>query len=390
VTHRLEHRIEWLDGLRGIAVLMVVWYHAYLVGQWVPDIPAFGHYYNFEEMPGTGFIGVELFFFISGFVLFYPYARNLFEGRPLDDLPTFGWRRFIKIVPSYVFILLVLVLFGGIAMHSASELAWIVAVHLGFVLNLLPVHPFGQINAVLWSLSVEVQFYLVFPLIARVFKRYPFATWLAACLIACAYRLITIPYVDKYPALLPQLPAYIDLFAAGMFAAYWCVRLRVQFKPAPWVTYAATLSALLGVFLTVVMLGALWASRMHPDWRENWSILGRFGLSLTFIAIALGSTFGASWWRKALGNPVLVFFSIISYNVYLWHHFIFVMMSRSLAAIMAPLPLTLAITLGGFGFGAFFTYFLERPLLRLDPPWKRDRPEPALVPVPVEVPGPGA
>jgi peptidoglycan/LPS O-acetylase OafA/YrhL len=389
VTHSLKHRIEWLDGLRGIAILMVVWYHAYLAGQWLPFVPVFGYTLNFEKFAGTGFIGVELFFFISGFALFYPYARNLFEARPLDDLATFAWRRFIKIVPSYVLVILVMLLVGGVEMRTPYDLLWTLAVHFGFILNLQDVHPFGQINAALWSLSVEVQFYLIFPLLARVFGRYPLATWLAACIVACVYRLVTFPYLDHHPVLTAQLPAYLDLFVGGMAAAYLYVRLRAHVKPASWHTQAATFTALAAVLLTLDLLDALWVTRTQPHWRENWAILGRLGISLTFIAIALGSAFGAGWWRKALGNPVLLFFAAVSYNVYLWHDFIFVMIARAFSQIIAPLPLTIIVTVTGIAIGAFFTYYFERPLLRLDPPWKRDAAEQALVPA-VETPGPKA
>ena len=226
-----KHRIEWLDGLRGIAVVMVVWFHANLIGHYIPSLPWFGHNVYFEQIPAVGFTGVELFFFISGFALFYPYARNLFESRPLDDLPTFAWRRFIKIVPSYVIVLIALVLFGGVAFRTVSDLLWTLFVHLAFILSDLDTHPFGYINGALWSLSVEVQFYLVFPLLARAMRRYPAATWLACCFIAWAYRISTLWIGTQHQAFKTQVPAYLDLFACGMFAAYLCVRWRTRLTP---------------------------------------------------------------------------------------------------------------------------------------------------------------
>ena len=80
-----------LDGLRGLAIALVVWYHAWLVsGQGLAGI-------NF--VAEAGFLGVDLFFFISGFCIFYPYARSMRDGRPAPTKRRFFSRRALKILP---------------------------------------------------------------------------------------------------------------------------------------------------------------------------------------------------------------------------------------------------------------------------------------------------
>src|SRR5271165_2361161 len=92
---RSEGRLGVLDGLRGIAVLLVLWYHVWEISWLSPgSMLAF--------IPATGFVGVTLFFFLSGFVISYPFVTAQAQGKPRPSWRHFARRRFIKIVPSYV------------------------------------------------------------------------------------------------------------------------------------------------------------------------------------------------------------------------------------------------------------------------------------------------
>src|ERR1017187_8440888 len=95
-----DARLDVLDGLRGLAILIVLWYHVWEWSWLGTDFNAFGKHLSFQFAVETGFTGVDLFFFISGLVLFYPYARHMFEGKKLQTVKEFAYRRFIKIVPS--------------------------------------------------------------------------------------------------------------------------------------------------------------------------------------------------------------------------------------------------------------------------------------------------
>ncbi|MFN7135318.1 MAG: acyltransferase family protein, partial [Myxococcales bacterium] len=158
-----------MDGLRGLAITLVVLFHywqlSFYVIPWVGDR-------NLEFIQYAGFLGVELFFFISAFCLFLPYA----SGR-VPTLKHFYYRRGIKILPSY---LLALVLFGFVFTDLYPS-TWEHGKLADFGVHLLFLHNFwgathGSFNGVLWSLAVEVQFYLVFPALAWLFRRRPFLT----------------------------------------------------------------------------------------------------------------------------------------------------------------------------------------------------------------------
>ena len=98
--------VDFLDGLRGIAVLLVVGYHLHEIGLLPDPFKSLGITIYVPWIFLGGILGVEIFFFISGFVLFYPYARHLVEGSARPALGHFIGRRARKIVPSYVVVVL--------------------------------------------------------------------------------------------------------------------------------------------------------------------------------------------------------------------------------------------------------------------------------------------
>ncbi len=225
-----NERLDVLDGLRGFAILLVVWYHARLVsGQ------SFG---PFDPIVQAGYLGVDLFFFVSGFCLFYPYAKCARDGKPQPSTRRFFQRRLLKIVPSYL-----LALFTFAALYHAqfgtfSNLAMHVAAHLAFVHTLLPA-TFGSISGPLWTIGVEVQFYLIFPLIVPWFRRSPLLGYAALFVLAETYRLAIGAFAPA-PSFwwINQLPAFVDVFGAGMLAAYVIGGIHHQ---RTWDPLAATL-----------------------------------------------------------------------------------------------------------------------------------------------------
>ncbi len=361
-----------LDGLRGIAIFVVLWYHVW-EWNWLPSrFDLFGHDINLGVIPETGFTGVDLFFFISGFVLFYPYARHVFEGRPLPTVKQFAYRRFIKIVPSYYLQLLVLTpwilaAFSGVLLFKEY------ATHLLFIHNWFR-DTFGSINGVLWTLAVEVQFYVIFPLLCWCFRRWPLATFAGMLAIANGYRLWLAPCCIGDYVKLTQLPAFLDLFACGMFAAWLLVWLRNRIPQLERWHVAWTALAIVGFGLYGWLLYDLFVTRVRPDWQYAWQTGHLSLLGLSFVLLAVASCLASAWWRAVLANPVLVFLSVISYNLYLWHQLI----ATYLARHSFPLPRTanfehdpvwqwtyLVVTvIISIAVASLITYLFERPLLK--------------------------
>src|SRR5579871_6461631 len=150
-----EHRIAYVDGLRAVAVLLVVAHH---VARHAPHAPAQVPFLSFEHVLLDGSHGVDLFFVLSGFCLSYPFLQALREqGAAVFDLPRYFAKRVVRIVPPY-YAVLSLFAIAGFGMHRASAPA-------DFLKQLffLDWHT-NFVNGSFWTLCVEFRWYFLFPL----------------------------------------------------------------------------------------------------------------------------------------------------------------------------------------------------------------------------------
>lgn len=363
-------RLGVLDGLRGIAVLLVLWYHIWEISFLSP-----GPWLDF--LPATGFVGVHLFFFLSGFVISYPFVRAALEQRARPSWSEFAWRRFIKIVPSYVLSIAVAYAIGYAQVQPYASTIPDVVTHLLFIHTWFPLR-YGTIDGVLWTLAVEVEFYCLFPLIWWCFKRQPWLTagamiaiawWWRSMMASCCYSTLFAQYEEN-------LPGYLDIFAFGMISAYAFTRFGSLWRSAR-MRFVGLAAAIGGVVFLVALLENLYAYRFYDQWSGVWQIDNRPLLGAAFAAITLGSLASPRWWQMLLDNFVLRFMAAISYNLYLYHQLV----ARELFQHGVPAyrgdphydpqwqtrytEAAFAMTIAQ---AAIVTYCFERPLLRLKRP----------------------
>jgi peptidoglycan/LPS O-acetylase OafA/YrhL len=382
-----------VDGLRGLAVLLVLGFHTWLFSWLTPSLTLFGVSIPVAIVPRSGYLGVDLFFLISGFCLCFPYARARLEGGREPGVRAFAERRFMKIVPSYALALAATALVSLGAFARPTDLAWALFNHALFF-NSFSNDPFGQANAVFWSLAIEVQFYLIFPLLIRAFVRRPVAVAAGMTALALAYRLGLARCCIDIEPVMRELPAYLDVFACGMLAAYGFVSLRTRLPHGARTRVPATLLAVALVAVAVYLLGQASASLDVAGGRERWQLVNRTLLAAVGGATIVASCFAARWWRATIGNPIFVFLSLVSYNLYLWHTLVAIWMYQHgipHSAIGDPhadpawKPLYVAASIGiSLAISTAITYFIERPLLSLRAPLpfsfeyrRRERPLPA-------------
>ena len=372
----MNDRLGVLDGLRGIAVVLVLWYHVWEIS-WLPA-PWFQY---FEFIPETGFIGVHLFFFLSGFVITYPFVRAVARGQPVPTWGHFAWRRFIKIVPSYVLSIVVAFAIGYAAIERTNAQPWQeIGSHLLFIHTWWP-STYGSINGVLWTLAVEVEFYCIFPLIWWCFRRRPWLTGLAMILIALAWRswLEAYCYATIFPQWSENLPGYLDIFACGMLTAWAFARFGHSIR-ASRASYAAPAVAIAGVAIAVLLLQSLFQFRQVDQWQAVWQVHTRALFGIAFALIAFGSLCAPRWWEILIANTPLRFLAIISYNLYLYHQII----ARELvtwhfpaysgdphASLTWQYQYTLAAVVITIAQAALLTFVFERPVMRLRFPGPR-------------------
>ena len=378
-SENTANHVGVIDGLRGVAILAVMWFHFHLLTGLSAQFDIGNASIDFSFLARSGYLGVELFFFISGFVLFYPYAKHVFEAALKPSVREFAYRRFIKILPSYYLSLILIIALGPLMFFPSHVNVHSILTHITFTHNFYSSDVQG-INAVYWSLPIEVQFYLVFPLVCVAFVRWPILTAVGMSAIAIGYRYwSTACCVTDHAFVRYQVPAFADVFALGMLCSYVYVKARAQ-KPRwsqrpEWATMsvlvAATLIILMlrNVFAPLAVTGGIGADN-RPD--------QLFYLAILIFVFTLSSLLAATWWRRILSNWILVFFATISYNLYLYH---LVLASSLLGRLHFPPASTVnpqddphwQLLFNVFGFAvvvavaAAVTYAFERPLLKLKP-----------------------
>ncbi|MBC8143387.1 MAG: acyltransferase [Armatimonadetes bacterium] len=316
------NRVPILDGLRGVAVALVVLFHVWQIS-WL-DYRALLHFpVDISFLPATGFFGVDLFFFLSAFCLTLPYARAWVAGTPAPTLRHFATRRVAKIVPSYYLAIAILWWLPQTGIAPGRE--WFhLLTHLLFVHNWF-FETSGSISGVLWSLAAEAQFYVLFPFLILVLRRFPLVTVSGMVLIAVVWRLVSLRIffvTDPGESILAwrgeQLPARFDVFAAGMAAAYAHVRTVGK----PW----AARFALGFAFVAVAAFGlVLWqmqicyVNSVAGVPLDVMAMRGRLALSGTLFVLGYAGSLAPHGFQKSVANPVFAFLSVVSYNLYLWH-----------------------------------------------------------------------
>jgi len=325
-------------------------------------------------LPATGFVGVHLFFFLSGFVISYPFVRAAVLGTAEPAWGHFAWRRFIKIVPSYVLSIAAAYAVGYAQVQPNASAFPDLVTHLLFVHTWFP-DRYGTIDGVLWTLAVEVEFYCIFPLVWACFRQSPWLTAGAMIAIAWWWRvaLAQCCFTTLFAQWEENLPGYLDIFAFGMIAALLFTRYGERWRSSR-ATYLAPALAIGGACLLIELLRSLYGFSLHEQWAGVWQINNRPLLGAAFFLIALGSLASPRWWRIVLDNAPLRFLATISYNLYLYHQLV----ARELLAHHIPpyagdphgdhaweerysaSAFAVAIALA-----TLVTYGFERPLLRL-------------------------
>jgi peptidoglycan/LPS O-acetylase OafA/YrhL len=284
-----------IDGLRAIAVLAVIGFHAF------PTL-----------FPG-GYIGVDIFFVISGFLISSIIFRNLEEDR--FSYAEFYVRRIKRIFPALLLVLIACLICGWFEIpNEYKQMGKHVAAGAAFVSNFALWKDAGYFDAAadqkpllhLWSLGIEEQFYIFWPLLLGfVWKRkYNFLT--ITLLILCGSFLVNVGTVHSHPiaAYYSPLSRFWELMIGGILAYLTLHRPHRLPKKTNWLSIVGMLMILPPVLI-------LNKDSAFPGW---WALLPTVG---AFLVLSAGP---AAWLnRNFLGNRPFVWIGLISYPLYLWH-----------------------------------------------------------------------
>lgn len=296
-----------LDVVRGVAILMVLVEHGLTTSPWIYQSyksPAMLSLWTFERL---GFLGVELFFVLSGFLI----TGILLDSRSTPDyFRNFYTRRALRIIPVYLLMLAVL--------RLTHSITWrYLAVCLLYFSNMSKLFGASSEYGPLWSLSVEEQFYLIWPLIVRkISRRNLFILCISLILLTPALRFALL----YGPTLLHDTSFKTwdvgDFFAAGglLAIAARSSRLRpVMHKAVAPLLLSGGLLCILQ-YIRPVPTGPISNSLFHATYLEPWLLLFSGLLLFSFLHPGISASF--------FSRP-LIFLAKISYGLYLCHQFIF-------------------------------------------------------------------
>jgi peptidoglycan/LPS O-acetylase OafA/YrhL len=245
--------IPQIDGLRFVAIGMVVLFHlnGYLVGKSATYHTAV-QFSWMGTFAGVGFHGVELFFVISGFILALPFAAHFLENKPSVNLKKYYLRRVTRLEPPYLLAVIIMFL---LAIMVQRESAGILFPHFASSLFYLHSSIYGAMSPVIgvgWSLEIEIQFYLLVPLLTLVFAvRTPWLrrTILSACILGVMAMQST--WIGDSPRISLSILAFLQFFLMGFLLADVFVN---DWRRTPLKTYYWDMVALAGWPLLFVTL----------------------------------------------------------------------------------------------------------------------------------------
>jgi len=368
-------RIDQVDGLRAVAILTVLAHHLGL------------------HLPGWldwGPLGVRLFFVLSGYFItisLWKLMANHRSGRELGvSLVVFHSRRFIRVVPALYLSL------GIGALIGLPEVREAIGWHLSFLSNfyVASVGYWPPAVSHLWSLSVQEQFYLLWPLLVFLVPRKYFLLSLFVCAaIAFSFRIGAIHHGTSSVLRWVMLPGALDSFAAGGLVAWlWTNRKE-------W--FARTRTLFLGVGgIGIVCFGVARVLRYHG---EAYQVAFIDFLEAVFLAWLLAGTL-AGWpgvIGKLMSSRWLCYVGRISFGIYLYHVLVDIVFGpgvRSLLPGEDEFSNVIRFTILGslsILLASLSWHFFEKPISRLRPrPAKgaADVPAPAKARVSLEIDGP--
>jgi peptidoglycan/LPS O-acetylase OafA/YrhL len=254
-----------------------------------------------------------VFFVLSGMLLAQSWAtiRSRYP-RLWEAIQEYGISRVLRIGPAYWVMLIILIAIRGRWLLASDEGRVQLAMFFSFQQFLDPKVP-DNINSVTWSLTPEVHFYVLLPLLAVVLRKLGRARALALALASSlAWRVFVYPMSE----VAEWLPGRIDLLMAGMATASLVAEHHAG-HVHKWVSYLTARRAWLVPTGLIAWMMLQWGSSFgvrQPYWLEVafHPIVGLSVAALLARALCLGRT-------KPLEGRVVRFFGVISYSFYLWH-----------------------------------------------------------------------
>jgi peptidoglycan/LPS O-acetylase OafA/YrhL len=377
---KAERHIPVLDGIRGLAILLVLVHHMVLGG-----VPFSGSFLGqaARGLTESCWVGVDLFFVLSGFLI----TGILYDTKGSGNyFRVFYARRFLRIFPLYYgFLFLVMALTGPLQITWGGRqfiyLAYLQNTGIARHIFSQPLSPFITITQ-LWSLAVEEQFYFVWPALVFLLKDRIKIMRIAALLTAgsIGLRIWMVWMHSPFGTIYTFTPTRADSLMIGSLLA-----LALRSSPetqkmlirAAWFVLPGSIA---------VLIGLAW-----PYGRLNWESSGVAVFGYTVIALASAALITLSLetpvFKAALNRPILRMLGKYSYGIYILHAPIIMLAVRldlagrleriANAGVGLHLPVFVMACLTSIAIAALSFHFYESRFLRLKRYFRYDFPDPS-------------
>lgn len=321
-TRSEPRHIDALTGVRAYAALFVLAFHAWLnAGH--PELPVGPGGFALDLSPYAkfGWIGVDVFFVLSGFLLTRVALDRGERAMGSDGLAkASGWvnepygsylrRRILRVFPAYYACISVLLVLAAAGIYREVPGTLDMAIHVLMSHNFIERY-ITSMNGVFWTLPFEWHFYLVFPLLFAFQARVgAIALYLAAVAIVLATKAQVMIANDGFGQTLVLIR--LDAFCAGMAASLISAR-------HPLGRSAARLSAFAGVLL---LAAVPWVFARQPGVVHYYDVGGfvrPFWMHLGICLVLCALTATRTAFVRLFDHPFVVSLGTISYSIYLWH-----------------------------------------------------------------------
>jgi peptidoglycan/LPS O-acetylase OafA/YrhL len=285
----LAERFSAFDGIRAFAALMVVFFHAF-----TPDFRG-------------GFIGVDVFFVLSGFLI-TTLLRQEIENYGHIDYWAFIKRRAIRLYPSMLLVLVALAIAAPLLWPETQ--LWKELVYSGLYISnyTRALYSEPDLTNHTWSLATEAQFYLIWPFVVILLCR--FKVWQAVAMLAAAYIVLTLWRMSMFQAY-------------GMFRTYYALDTRMSgLVLGAVIAFVAWRPSLRGAFMLglVSVFVLLTASRTFSFYDAHAAMFGGLMTELAAGALLLAAAKEGSIPNRILAWAPCARLGLWSYAIYLWHY----------------------------------------------------------------------
>ncbi len=359
-----KREIDGIDAFRGLAAMLVFFFHFWAFVWYKKSVVVGG--LNFSPFFQAGYRGVDIFFVLSGFLLFF----SLWHSNAA--LKEYYLRRIKRIVPIYYFSLFVLLILNSPIFFTTREGLLDIGKHLLFLHAFWP-ESFQSINPVAWTLSQEMLFYAILPLLFWLGGRRWWRVFLVGLgMIGASWAYRNYLFSNFYSGwsdqqqffFTEQLLGKLDQFAIGIMASFCFIKMAgiKSFHRAGRILSLIIFAAAgVSFYLLLGINSEIGAGMRDIEWMQmGFGTLVAFTFGIGLLAFL--HTF--RFIRALISNRVFGFVGLISYSVYLWHYTILEKIAPLEIAAVPKFFLGLTLTLS---LSAATYFFVELPFLKKMP-----------------------